>query len=99
MKPYFEDRIKESTPSLIIFLHAAEQDAVEAKFLAEKVEEKYGDRLNVQRVDTSFNHEVADKYRINGYPTYILFKQGEELMRESGRKSLSELSEMIDRAF
>ncbi len=99
MKPYFEDRIKESTPSLIIFLHVAEQDAVDAKYLAEQVQKKYADKLNVQRVDTSFNHVVADKYRIESYPTYILFKQGEELMRETGHKTLTELSEMIDRVF
>lgn len=99
MKAYFKDVIKGEKPSLIVFLHAAEQDAVKVKYLSEEIKKKYGDRLAVQRVDSSFNHQIADEFRISEYPTWILFKQGEELMRESGIKSATELSEMIDRAF
>ena len=97
MKPYFKEQIKESKPSLIVFLYAAGQDAVEVKYLVEELEAKYGDKLNVQRVDSSFNHQIADEYRLSAYPTWVLFKQGEELMRESGRKTLTELSDMVDR--
>lgn len=99
MKAYFKDVIKEEKPSLIVFIHAAEQDAVEVKYLAEELARKYGDKLTVQRVDSSYNHRIADEYRLSDYPTWVLFKKGEELMRESGKKSVAELSEMIDRAF
>lgn len=98
MKPYFEQIIKESTPTLVVFLHAAGQDAVEVKYLAEELERKYAGKANIKRVDSSFNHHVADKYRITDYPTWVLFKQGEELMRESGKKTVNELSELIERA-
>lgn len=99
MKPYFEDNIKEATPSLIVFLHAAGQDAVGVKYLVEELKKKYVDKLNVERVDVSYNHHIADKYRFEEYPTWILFKEGQELMRESGNKTVTELSEMVARAF
>lgn len=99
MKAYFKEIIKEDKPSLIVFLHAAGQDAVKVKYLLEEVEAKYGDKLNVKRVDSSYNHFIADEYRLSNYPTWVLFKQGEELMRESGDKKISELTDMIDRAF
>ncbi|MDO4320101.1 MAG: thioredoxin family protein [Bacteroidales bacterium] len=99
MKPYFKELIKESTPSLIVFISAASQDAVEVKYLTEELKAKYADKANIQRVDVSFNHKIADEYRISEYPTWVLFKEGEELMRESGRKTVTELSELIDRAF
>lgn len=98
MKPYFKETIQKSTPSLIVFISAAGQDAVEVKYLAEELQAKYADKVNVQRVDVSFNHEIADEYRLSKYPTWVLFKEGEELMRESGRKTVTELSDMVDRA-
>ena len=98
MKPYFKETIKQSTPSLIVFISAGNQDAVEVKYLVHDLKAKYADRVNLQRVDVSFNHKIADEYRISKHPTWVLFKSGEELMRESGRKTLTELSALIDRA-
>lgn len=99
MKAYFKDLIKESKPSVIVFLHAAQQDAVDVKYIVEALKAEYGDRVNVQRVDISYNHELADEYRIDAYPTWVVFKDGQELMRESGLKTVDELSAMVERAF
>lgn len=99
MKEYFRDKIKEDRPSLIVFLHAAEQDAVRVKLLVEALKAEYGDRVYIERVDVSYNHRVADEFRISAYPTWVLFKKGEELMRESGLKTVEDLSVMIQRAF
>lgn len=98
MKPYFKETIKESKPTLVVFVHAAEQDVVEVKYLIKELEAKYGDKVNIRRVDSSYNHFIANEYRLNAYPTWVLFKEGEELMRESGIKSVADLSDMIDRA-
>lgn len=98
MKPYFEETIKKSTPTLIVFISAAGQDAVEVKYLVEELQAKYAGKVNIQRVDVSFNHKIAEKYRIHEYPTWVLFKEGEELMRESNRKTVNELSQLIERA-
>ena len=95
----FESRINEGIPSLVAFIHAAEQEATEIKRLAEALRAKYGDRINLMRVDASFDHRLKKQYDIKAYPTWILFKRGEELMRESGEKSFDELSQMVERAF
>lgn len=95
----FEKRISEGTPSLVVFMHAGSQDATEIKRLAEELRAKYGERINIMRVDASYDHRLKKQYDIRTYPTWILFKRGEELMRESGHKTAGELSEMIDRAF
>lgn len=98
MKAYFKETIKKDTPSVIVFIRAAAQDAVEVKYLAEDLQKEFGDKVNIQRVDISFNHDIADEYRLSEYPTWILFKEGQELMRESGRKTLGDLSDMVKRA-
>lgn len=95
----FKEVIKESTPSLVVFIHAGQQNAVDIKYDIEEMRKKYGDRLNVLRVDSSYDQRVAREYNLSNFPTYVLIKEGEELMRESGKKTVGELSEMIERAF
>lgn len=90
--------ISEKKPSVIVFIHAGQQDAVDIKYDMEGLQKKYGDKLNVLRVDASYDPRVARDYRLTAFPTYVLVKEGQELMRESGRKTVAELSEMVDRA-
>lgn len=95
----FEKRISEGTPSLVVFMHAGSQDATEIKRLAEALRAQYGDRINIMRVDASYDHRLKKQYDIKAYPTWILFKRGEELMRETGNKTAGDLSKMVERAF
>ncbi len=94
----FEVKIKEKIPTLVVFQHAGNQDAVEVKYLLEGLKSKYADRVNIARVDASYNGEYKVRYKLEEYPTYILYKEGQELMRESGRKTSAQLEEMITTA-
>lgn len=93
-----QEKIQDKIPSLVVFQHACNQDAVEVKYLMEELRAKYGDRANIIRVDASFNGNVKVHFKLKEYPTYILYKEGEELMRESGKKTLAQLEDMIVRA-
>ncbi len=95
----FEKRVQEGIPSLVVFMHAGSQDATEIKRLAEELRAQYGERINIMRVDASYDHRLKKQYDIKAYPTWILFKRGEELMRETGHKTAGELSKMVERAF
>lgn len=95
----FEEVLKGSVPTLVVFIHAGQQDAVDIKYNMEDLRKKYGDKINIMRVDGSYDHRLAHQYDLRTYPTYILFKESQELMRESGDKSVTELSEMIERGF
>ncbi len=95
----FESRIKEGIPSMVVFIHAGTQDAVEIKYLAEGLRKEFGDRINIMRVDASYDHRLKHEYNILHYPTWILFKEGQELQRETGNKTLTELIDMAKRAF
>ena len=95
----FQSRIDEGIPSLAVFLHAGLHDATKIKRLAEELREKYGDRINILRVDASYDHRLKHQYNILKYPTWILFKKGEELMRETGEKTIGQLTELVERGF
>ena len=95
----FQSRIDEGIPSLAVFLHAGLHDATKIKRLAEELREKYGDRINILRVDASYDHRLKHQYNILKYPTWILFKEGQELMREGGNKTVAQIEQMIETAF
>ncbi len=93
----FEQKIKESIPTLVVFLHHGQQDVVDVKYITDSIKTKYEGKANVVRADDPYG-KLKVKFRLEEYPTYILFKEGQELMRESGVKTEEKLSEMIDRA-
>lgn len=93
----FEEKIKETVPTLVVFLHHGSQNAVDVEYLTEEVKAKYEGRANVVRADDPHG-KLKVSYRLEEYPTYIVFKEGQELMRESGKKTVAELSEMIERS-
>lgn len=94
----FEEKIKASVPTLVVFQHAGNQDAVEVKYLIQDLRAKFGDKANIERVDSSYNGQIKVRYKLEEYPTWILFKEGQELMRESGRKTAGQLEDMLQRA-
>ncbi len=94
----FEKKIKEAIPTVVVFQHAGNQDAVEVKYLLQELKSEFADRVNIERVDASYNGQYKVHYKLEEYPTYILFKEGDELMRESGKKTLAQLEDMIKTA-
>lgn len=94
----FDQRIKEDVASLVVFEHADSEDSKKIEELVAGLRDKYGSRLNLLRVDGTHDQRLRDFYGIKKYPTWILFRKGEELARESGMKSESNLQEMVKTA-
>lgn len=94
----FETIIKESIPTLVVFQHAGNNNAVDVKYLTQELRAKYGDRARIECVDSSDNGNIKVRYKLEEYPTWILFKEGQELMRESGKKTIGQLEDMLQRA-
>lgn len=95
----FQEVINEAKPSVALFIREGEQHDADLKKVEEELKEKYAGKVNFLRVDSSYDHIVNKLHNLTTYPTWILFKEGNELMRESGKKTATEISKMIDRAF
>lgn len=52
--------------------------------ILEEVKKEFSDSLRILKIDVDKNPQVAEKYKIRGVPTMILFKKGEIVWRESG---------------
>jgi thioredoxin 2 len=64
----------------------------------EQLGREWAGRLIVAKLNTDDAPEVAQKLRIQGIPTLILFRGGREVERLVGARPLSELRRFIDQA-
>lgn len=51
----------------------------------------------VVQIDATAQPEVAQKYHVHSFPTFIIFKDGQEAWRDGGRKPIGELKDMMHR--
>ena len=61
----------------------------------DQLKDQLGSKVRVLKIDVDKNQEVAEKFKIRGVPTFILFKSGEILWRQSGVIELNKLRSMI----
>ena len=66
-----------------------------APILAE-VKEDLGDQIRIVKIDVDKNPKIAGKYRVRGVPTMLLFKDGEQVWRQSGVIQKKELIGIIN---
>lgn len=62
-----------------------------------ELKKKVSDRADVIQIEGYENIDTTRQYHVKHFPTWIIFKDGQECWRDSGEKPLSELTDMIDR--
>lgn len=84
MKSSFNNIINENLPVLVDF-HA--DWCGPCKMLApilKEVKHELKDSIKIVKIDVDKNQVIASKYQVRGVPTMILFKNGNQLWRQSG---------------
>ena len=60
------------------------------------VAERIGENAKVVEIDVDREKEIAERYRIQSVPTFIIFKNGEQLWRQSGVISTIALLQLLE---
>lgn len=58
--------------------------------------EEYQDRASLVAVEARENMEASKQFSIRGVPTVIVLKDGKEVQRTTGAKTLAEMREWLD---
>lgn len=62
----------------------------------DKLCKDYNGKVKIKKLNVDQNPKTRDKYEILGCPTFILFKNGVELIRKVGAHSENQLREIIN---
>lgn len=64
--------------------------------ILQQLKSTMGDKLNIIKIDTERNPDVAIKYQVRGIPNLILFKNGELIWQQAGVVQMPQLQQIIE---
>ena len=64
--------------------------------ILKEVKEYFGDQLAVIKIDVDKNQALARNFSVQGVPTLILYKDGEQVWRQSGLLMKADLIKLIE---
>lgn len=91
----FSDIVKLDTPTLVDFFATWCGPCQAMSPVLDKLKAEMGSQVRVLKIDVDKNQEVAAKFKVRGVPTFVLFKKGEILWRQSGGMDLTTLKNKI----
>ena len=96
-KDNFDEKVLKSPIPVIVDFYS--DSCVACKMLAPVlggIEDDYEDRIQVYKVNTNFEQELAQQYGIMSNPTLILFKDGEAVDRKVGAQTADVLKAWVE---
>jgi thioredoxin 1 len=94
----FKEIVDSNTPTLVDF-YATWCGPCQAMMpVIEQLKNKMGSQLRVLKIDVDKNPDISDKFKVKGVPTFVLFKSGEILWRQSGGMDINTLTNKIKAA-
>ncbi|MES2798807.1 MAG: thioredoxin [Bacteroidota bacterium] len=91
----FNDIIKSDVPTLVDFYATWCGPCQTMHPILDKLKVEMGDKIRVLKIDIDKNIDVAEKFKIKGVPTFMLFKNGASLWRQSGAMDLATLKKRV----
>lgn len=94
----FQDKVKGDVPVLVDF-HADWCGPCKVMNpILREVQEHYGDKLIVLKVDVDKNQKIAGKLNVVSIPTLMFYEKGEVKWRAAGARSGRDIKKVVDKA-
>lgn len=96
MKTSFKDIINSETPVLVDFFADWCGPCKMLAPILKQVKDELGDAVKIIKIDVDKNQALAAQFQVRGVPTMILFKNGNQLWRESGVLQKNDIISIIN---
>lgn len=87
----FTDIINSQKPTLVDFYATWCGPCRTMAPILDQLKKELGSEIRIIKIDVDKNPAVANKFKIRGVPTLILFKEGDLIWRQSGILDVSSL--------
>ncbi len=95
MKKSFDDIINQNIPVLIDFYADWCAPCKSMAPILKQLKVELKDSVSIIKINVDTNQALAAKYQVRGVPTFIVFKQGKQIWRQSGMQSVYQLKQAI----
>lgn len=95
MKSSFSEIINDDKPVLVDFFADWCGPCKTLAPILKEAKSELGEGVKIVKVDVDKNQALSEKYQVRGVPTLILFKNGEQVWRQSGVVQKSAIVELI----
>lgn len=90
-----EKKLGQNVPTLVAFMKVGHQDVVDLKYEADDLKKEFKDKMNIMLIDGSFNTPLLKKYKIEHFPSWVLYSGKKEVWRAEGMQPLSKLTAAV----
>lgn len=91
----FKEIVASNTPTLVDFYATWCGPCQTMMPVLDSLKNRMGDKLRILKIDVDKNPDISDKFKVRGVPTFVLFKSGEILWRQSGGMDINTLENKI----
>ncbi|WP_026775600.1 thioredoxin [Polaribacter sp. Hel_I_88] len=91
----FSEIINQDTPVLVDFFAEWCGPCKTMSPILKEVKDVLGDAISIIKIDVDKNQALAAKYQVRGVPTFVLYKQGKEVWKQSGALQKNDLIKII----
>lgn len=93
----FEQDIAEG-PVLVFFYSKTCGPCKMLTFVIEAIHKPIEDKLMILRIDFEEHDDLVKEYKVEGFPTLVMLKDGEEISRKAGLQQKPIIEKMINEA-
>lgn len=91
----FSEIINKDQPVLVDFFATWCGPCQTLSPILKEVKDELGDAVSVIKIDVDKNQAIASQFQVRGVPTLLLFKNGNQVWRQSGLLSRTDLVRII----